>query len=190
MAGDNKLVQASAAIRIRRRLRFLRTRLRELRMIGKALVSTKHPILVHIIPNRRCNLACTYCNEFDDFSKPVPQEEFENAGYAAGMAGAMRRFSGKYQFRARQRRQKSRRRAENRAPRRGAGIHQHGGNYSRPQWAAKAPGPSRNGNLRRGYDAGEALVFALQRIPAQCGARPPKQLALPLRFALSLYLRG
>ena len=24
---------------------------------------------------RRCNLACTYCNEFDDFSKPVPIEE-------------------------------------------------------------------------------------------------------------------
>src|ERR1700726_1363155 len=60
-------VRPSASVRARRRLRFLRTRLRELRMIGKALVSTKHPILVHIIPNRRCNLACTYCNEFDDF---------------------------------------------------------------------------------------------------------------------------
>ena len=24
---------------------------------------------------RRCNLACTYCNEFDDFSKPVPIDE-------------------------------------------------------------------------------------------------------------------
>jgi MoaA/NifB/PqqE/SkfB family radical SAM enzyme len=24
---------------------------------------------------RRCNLACTYCNEYDDFSKPVPIEE-------------------------------------------------------------------------------------------------------------------
>ena len=23
---------------------------------------------------RRCNLACTYCNEFDDHSKPVPLE--------------------------------------------------------------------------------------------------------------------
>src|SRR5262249_34859014 len=50
----------------------MRTRLREWTMIAKALVSTKHPILVHIIPNRRCNLSCTYCNEFDDFSKPVP----------------------------------------------------------------------------------------------------------------------
>lgn len=28
--------------------------------------------MAHIIPTRRCNLACTYCNEYDDFSKPVP----------------------------------------------------------------------------------------------------------------------
>jgi MoaA/NifB/PqqE/SkfB family radical SAM enzyme len=46
-------------------------------MIGKALASTKHPILVHIIPMRQCNLACTYCNEYDDFSKPVPLEEMK-----------------------------------------------------------------------------------------------------------------
>lgn len=44
-------------------------------MIAKGLVSTHHPLLVHIIPIRRCNLACTYCNEFDDFSKPVPADE-------------------------------------------------------------------------------------------------------------------
>src|SRR5947209_15138069 len=77
MGGNNKLAQSTAAVRMRRSLRFARTRLRELRMIGKALASTKHPILVHIIPNRRCNLACTYCNEFDDFSKPVPLAEMK-----------------------------------------------------------------------------------------------------------------
>lgn len=44
-------------------------------MIAKALVSTKHPLLAHIIPMRRCNLACAYCNEYDDFSRPVPIEE-------------------------------------------------------------------------------------------------------------------
>jgi MoaA/NifB/PqqE/SkfB family radical SAM enzyme len=27
--------------------------------------------MAHIIPIRRCNLSCTYCNEYDDFSKPV-----------------------------------------------------------------------------------------------------------------------
>lgn len=31
--------------------------------------------MAHMIPIRRCNLACTYCNEFDDFSPPVPLEE-------------------------------------------------------------------------------------------------------------------
>src|SRR6266481_115718 len=95
MAGDNKLVRPSAAVNARRRLRFLRTRLRELRMIGKALVSTKHPILVHVIPNRRCNLACTYCNEFDDFSKPVPLEEMKNRlDILAGMGTSVITISG------------------------------------------------------------------------------------------------
>ena len=60
---------------MRRWLRFVRTRLREWRMIAKALVWTSHPILVHIIPTRRCNLSCGYCNEYDDVSKPVPLAE-------------------------------------------------------------------------------------------------------------------
>src|SRR4030088_3813275 len=77
MAGETKVVRTSAKTPLRRELRFVRTRARELRMIGKALASTKHPILVHIIPMRQCNLACTYCNEFDDFSKPVPLEEMK-----------------------------------------------------------------------------------------------------------------
>src|SRR5260370_26569796 len=57
--------------------RFFHTRVRELRAIAKALISAKHPFLVHIIPTRRCNLACTYCNEFDDFSQPVAVEEMK-----------------------------------------------------------------------------------------------------------------
>jgi len=69
--------KASAQTRRRKRLRFYRTRLRELRMITKALVSTRHPILVHVIPMRRCNLDCTYCNEFDDVSTPVPLDEMK-----------------------------------------------------------------------------------------------------------------
>jgi len=48
-----------------------------MRMIAKALLSTKHPVLVHIIPMRRCNLDCGYCNEYDDVSKPVPLEEMK-----------------------------------------------------------------------------------------------------------------
>jgi MoaA/NifB/PqqE/SkfB family radical SAM enzyme len=31
--------------------------------------------MAHVIPIRRCNLACGYCNEFDTFSKPVPTAE-------------------------------------------------------------------------------------------------------------------
>ena len=43
-------------------------------MVAKGLLSTDHPILAHIIPIRRCNLSCAYCNEYDNFSKPVPTE--------------------------------------------------------------------------------------------------------------------
>ena len=44
-------------------------------MVVRAFASTDHPLLAHIIPIRRCNLACTYCNEFDDVSQPVPTGE-------------------------------------------------------------------------------------------------------------------
>src|SRR6516164_3853868 len=53
----------------------VRLRLRELRMIARGLASTRHVVLAHIIPTRKCNLACGYCNEYDDFSAPVPTEE-------------------------------------------------------------------------------------------------------------------
>src|SRR6478672_367613 len=47
---------------------------REFRMIVRGLTSTRHVVLAHIIPIRRCNLSCGYCNEYDDFSKPIPLE--------------------------------------------------------------------------------------------------------------------
>lgn len=43
-------------------------------MIAKGLLSSKHPVLAHIIPIRRCNLSCSYCNEYDNFSRPLPVE--------------------------------------------------------------------------------------------------------------------
>jgi len=46
--------------------------MRELKLLAKGTADTNHPIMAHIIPIRRCNLSCTYCNEYDDFSKPVP----------------------------------------------------------------------------------------------------------------------
>jgi MoaA/NifB/PqqE/SkfB family radical SAM enzyme len=34
-------------------------------------VDAEHPILAQIVPTRRCNLACGYCNEYDRTSPPV-----------------------------------------------------------------------------------------------------------------------
>jgi MoaA/NifB/PqqE/SkfB family radical SAM enzyme len=52
-------------------------------------------LLVHVIPIRRCNLSCTYCNEFDDFSKPVPLEEMKRRlDLLAGMGTAVITISG------------------------------------------------------------------------------------------------
>lgn len=59
---------------IHRTLVAARRRVRELAMIGRALASTDHPVMAHIIPMRQCNLACKYCNEYDKVSKPVPLE--------------------------------------------------------------------------------------------------------------------
>jgi MoaA/NifB/PqqE/SkfB family radical SAM enzyme len=65
----------SVFTKLRRRAKALHRNLRGAAMAARAFSSTEHPLLAHIIPVRRCNLACTYCNEFDDFSKPVPTEE-------------------------------------------------------------------------------------------------------------------
>src|SRR5215469_12851519 len=55
-----------------RKMRRLHRRFRQARMIARAIQSRRHPILAHIIPVRRCNLSCAYCNEYDKDSKPVP----------------------------------------------------------------------------------------------------------------------
>jgi MoaA/NifB/PqqE/SkfB family radical SAM enzyme len=59
---------------LRRRVKAFTRGIRGLREVIRALLSSDHPLLAHIIPIRRCNLACKYCNEFDDFSNPVPTE--------------------------------------------------------------------------------------------------------------------
>jgi MoaA/NifB/PqqE/SkfB family radical SAM enzyme len=45
---------------------------RILQKIVWGLIHVDHPVLVHLIPIRRCNLACAYCNEYDATSPPVP----------------------------------------------------------------------------------------------------------------------
>jgi len=57
-----------------RRRRTRSRRLREAKLLLRGAMDTDHPIMAHIIPIRRCNLSCTYCNEYDSYSKPVPLE--------------------------------------------------------------------------------------------------------------------
>jgi MoaA/NifB/PqqE/SkfB family radical SAM enzyme len=45
---------------------------RSLREFVRGLVHTAHPLLVQIVPIRRCNIDCGYCNEYDKVSPPVP----------------------------------------------------------------------------------------------------------------------
>jgi MoaA/NifB/PqqE/SkfB family radical SAM enzyme len=59
----------------------IRTRLRRWGRIASrvswAFLDKDHPLLAHVIPIRRCNLACTYCHEFDAVSPPVPRPILE-----------------------------------------------------------------------------------------------------------------
>jgi MoaA/NifB/PqqE/SkfB family radical SAM enzyme len=41
-------------------------------MLVRALRYQYQPVAAHLIPIRRCNLSCAYCNEYDDHSSPVP----------------------------------------------------------------------------------------------------------------------
>jgi MoaA/NifB/PqqE/SkfB family radical SAM enzyme len=66
---------ADFGFRFMRGLTATNRRLREWKMLAKGVLSTDHPVLAHIIPTRRCNLSCTYCNEYDTVSKPVPVDE-------------------------------------------------------------------------------------------------------------------
>ena len=79
----------------RRSLKAAHRHSREWKMIAKALVSTDHPVLAHIIPMRRCNLACTYCNEFDKTSEPVPIETmYERIDKLAALGTTIMTISG------------------------------------------------------------------------------------------------
>ena len=60
---------------VRRQLVTLKRRVREARALAQAFRSASRPVVAQIVPTRRCNLACTYCNEFDRISDPVPLDE-------------------------------------------------------------------------------------------------------------------
>ena len=61
----------STTVKLRRTWKAANRTAHGLWQVLKAVASTDHPLLAHLIPIRRCNLSCTYCNEYDDFSKPV-----------------------------------------------------------------------------------------------------------------------
>jgi MoaA/NifB/PqqE/SkfB family radical SAM enzyme len=62
-------------IPLTRRIRSAEKRVREIRMLVRALRFPYQPVAAHLIPVRRCNLACGYCNEYDDHSAPVPTND-------------------------------------------------------------------------------------------------------------------
>jgi MoaA/NifB/PqqE/SkfB family radical SAM enzyme len=43
--------------------------------IARGLGHREHPLLAQIVPVRRCNIDCGYCNEYDKVSDPVPTTE-------------------------------------------------------------------------------------------------------------------
>ncbi len=63
---------ASSIRALRRSVIAAGRRVRELSMIARGLASTEQALMAHIIPIRRCNLSCAYCNEYDAVSRPVP----------------------------------------------------------------------------------------------------------------------
>ena len=54
------------------RLSTVSRKTRSAREFARGLVHTAHPLLVQIVPIRRCNIDCGYCNEYDKVSPPVP----------------------------------------------------------------------------------------------------------------------
>jgi MoaA/NifB/PqqE/SkfB family radical SAM enzyme len=68
---------------------------RALRKFVHGLTDTAHPLLVHVIPIRRCNIDCGYCNEYDKVSQPVPtQTMVERIDHLASLRTSVVAFSG------------------------------------------------------------------------------------------------
>jgi len=78
-----------------RNLRSVERRIRQARMIARVIQSRRYPVLAHIVPIRRCNLSCAYCNEYDKISNPVPTAEMlRRIDLLAGLGTGIVTFSG------------------------------------------------------------------------------------------------
>lgn len=70
--------QAPASVSgARRLLRKLSRNARAAHAVARTARCSDYPLLAHIVPTRRCNLACRYCNEYDRTSPPVPLARLE-----------------------------------------------------------------------------------------------------------------
>lgn len=68
---------------------------RAARKFLRGLLDTEHPLLVHLIPIRRCNIDCGYCNEYDKVSPPVDTEILcERIDKLAELGASVVAFSG------------------------------------------------------------------------------------------------
>lgn len=63
------------AKRLRRQIPQGAARLYQGAQIARTLANTDHPLLAQLVVCRRCNLTCSYCNEYDRVSDPVPHDE-------------------------------------------------------------------------------------------------------------------
>jgi MoaA/NifB/PqqE/SkfB family radical SAM enzyme len=70
--GAFEATKAVSLATLKRRVRKTGKRYREARMLIRAFRHQHAPVAAHLIPIRRCNLSCAYCNEYDDHSAPVP----------------------------------------------------------------------------------------------------------------------
>lgn len=70
-------------------------KLRSVREFARGLLATDHPLLVHIVPIRRCNIDCGYCNEYDKVSPPVPTADMiDRIDKLAALGSSVVAFSG------------------------------------------------------------------------------------------------
>jgi MoaA/NifB/PqqE/SkfB family radical SAM enzyme len=65
------------------------------RFLARAVGSRYNPLLAQVVVTRRCNLSCGYCNEYDDFSPPVPLSDLRaRVDHLAALKTASITFTG------------------------------------------------------------------------------------------------
>ncbi|HEY7789355.1 MAG TPA: radical SAM protein [Vicinamibacterales bacterium] len=68
---------------------------RAARQFVRGLLDTDHPLLVHLVPIRRCNIDCGYCNEYDKVSQPIPRDTLiRRIDHLASLGTSVVAFSG------------------------------------------------------------------------------------------------